>query len=189
MDMSINLLDEVVEETEDLGATKKSFKCDQCEVEYGSSADLKHHKKSDHKKGNAKQKIHKGRTTEFNCPECNKALPSAREVKQHLDKEHRKTQALLGGNEDLDLSVKRAPPPTKRVIIFQVAGKLHWPAVVVSEDDNTVTAKLFNKKSVVKTVAKLAVEDFNYECHKWYISPNNSEHKHAFIQAKKMMEE
>ena len=188
IDTSINL-EEVVEKNQDLGATKKTFKCDQCEEEFGSSADLKNHVKSDHKKAKELQKKHKGRTTEYNCPECNKALPSAREVKQHLDTEHKKTQALLGGNEDLDLSVKRAPPREKRVVIFQVSGKLHWPAVVLSEDQDSVTARLFNKKSVVKTVAKLRVEDFDYECHKYHISPKNSEHKHAFNQAKKLMEE
>ena len=135
-------------------------------------------------------KLHKGRTTEYNCPytECNQSLPSAREVKQHLEKEHRTTQALLGGNEDLDLSVRRAPS-TKRVVIFKVAGKLYWPALVLSEDTKTVTARLFNKKSVVKTVPKENVKNFDFESHKIHISQGNSEHKHAFNEAKKMMDD
>ena len=135
-------------------------------------------------------KMHKGRTTAYNCPypECNQSFPSGREVKQHLETEHRTTQALLGGNEDLDLSVKRAPS-TKRVVIFQVAGKLHWPALVLSEDAKTVTARLFNKKSVVKTVPKENVKDFDFESHKYHISQGNSEHKHAFNEAKKLMDD
>ena len=127
-------------ETLDLGATRKTFKCDQCEEGFASMAGLKDHMKSDHKKAKELPKMHKGRTIEYNCPypECNKSLPSAREVKQYLEKEHRKTQALLGGNEDLDLSVRRAPSTkSKKVVIFQVAGKLHWPAFVMSEDAET----------------------------------------------------
>ena len=110
----------------DLGATRKTFKCDQFEEGFSSMVGLKNYVKSDHKKAKELPKMHKGRTIEYNCPypECNKSLPSAREVKQYLEKEHRKTQALLGGNEDLDLSVRR-PPSTKRVVIFQVAREIH----------------------------------------------------------------
>ena len=177
-------------ETLDLGATRKTSKCDQCEEEFASLAGLKNHVKSDRKKAKELPKMQKVRTIKYNCPypECNKSLPSAREVKQHLEKEHRKTQALLGGNEDLDLSVRRAPS-IKRVVIFQVAGKLHWPALVLSEDAETVTARLFNKRSVVKTVPKEIVKDLGFECHKNHISQENSEHKHAFNQAKKLMDD
>ena len=92
-------------ETLDLGAKRKTFKCDKCKEGFVSMAALKNHKKNDHKKAKELPKMHKGRTTEYNCPypECNQALPSGREVIQHLEKEHRKTQALLGGNGDLDL--------------------------------------------------------------------------------------
>ena len=173
-----------------LGATRKTFNCDQCKEGFSSMVGLKNHVKSDHKKAKELPKLHKGRTTEYNCPytECNQSLPSAREVKQHLEKEHRTTQALLGGNEDLDLSVRR-PPSTKRVVIFKVAGKLYWPALVLSEDTKTVTARLFNKKSVVKTVPKENVKIVVFESHKIHISQGNSEHKHAFNEAKKMMDD
>ena len=175
-------------ETLDVGATRKTFKCDQCKEGFASMVGLKNHVKSDHKKAKELPKMHKGRTTAYNCPypECNQSFPSGREVKQHLETEHRTTQALLGGNEDL--SVKRAPS-TKRVVIFQVAGKLHWPALVLSEDAKTVTARLFNKKSVVKTVPKENVKDFDFESHKYHISQGNSEHKHAFNEAKKLMDD
>ena len=138
-----------------LGATRKTFNCDQCKEGFSSMVGLKNHVKSDHKKAKELPKLHKGRTTEYNCPytECNQSLPSAREVKQHLEKEHRTTQALLGGNEDLDLSVRRAPS-TKRVVIFKVAGKLYWPALVLSEDTKTVTARLFNKKKCCQNCSK-----------------------------------
>ena len=174
-------------ETLDVGATRKTFKC---EEGFASMVGLKNHVKSDHKKAKELPKMHKGRTTAYNCPypECNQSFPSGREVKQHLETEHRTTQALLGGNEDLDLSVKRAPS-TKRVVIFQVAGKFHWPALVLSEDAKTVTARLFNKKSVVKTVPKENVKDFDFESHKYHISQGNSEHKHAFNEAKKLMDD
>ena len=176
--------------TLDVGATRKTFKCDQCKEGFASMVGLKNHVKSDHKKAKELPKMHKGRTTAYNCSysECNQSFPSGREVKQHLETEHRTTQALLGGNEDLDLSVKRAPS-TKRVVIFQVAGKLHWPALVLSEDAKTVTARLFNKKSVVKTVPKENVKDFDFESHKYHISQGNSEHKHAFNEAKKLMDD
>ena len=84
-------------ETLDLGATRKTSKCDQCEEEFASLAGLKNHVKSDRKKAKELPKMQKVRTIKYNCPypECNKSLPSAREVKQHLEKEHRKTQALL----------------------------------------------------------------------------------------------
>ena len=182
-----NTLD-IDEETLDLGATKKTFKCDKCNEEFGSSVSLKNHIKSDHKKAKELPKMHQGRTTGFNCPECNKALPSAREVMQHLAKEHKKTQAILAGDEDLDLSLQRVPSQAKRVVLYQLAGKLHWPGVVESEDEETVTLRLLNKKKVVKTVAKVRCQDFDFECHKYHISPNNSEHKHAFNQAKKLMD-
>ena len=177
-------------ETLDVGATRKTFKCDQCKEGFASMVGLKNHVKSDHKKAKELPKMHKGRTTAYNCPysECNQSFPSGREVKQHLETEHRTTQALLGGNEDLDLSVRRAPS-TKRVVIFKVAGKLYWPALVLSEDTKTVTARLFNKKSVVKTVPKENVKDFDFESHKNHISQGNSEHKHAFNEAKKMMDD
>ena len=55
----------------------------------------------------------------------------------------------------------RRAPSTKRVVIFKVAGKLYWPALVLSEDTKTVTARLFNKKSVVKTVQKENVKNKN----------------------------
>ena len=98
----------------DLGAKKKSFKCNECEQEFQRSNDLKNHLKRDHKKPKELPKLHPGRTTHYNCPECNKPLPSAREVKLHLDKEHKKTQAFLGGNEDLDLSVTRKKPTASK---------------------------------------------------------------------------
>ena len=81
-------------ETLDLGATRKTFKCDQCEEGFASMVGLKDHMKSDHKKAKELPKMHKGRTIEYNCPypECNKSLPSAREVKQH--------QAGEGAQED-----------------------------------------------------------------------------------------
>jgi len=193
-------MDEVIM---DLGAKKKSFKCNEWEQEFQRSNDLKNHLKRDHKKPKELPKLHSGRTTHYNCPECNKPLPSAREVKLHLDKEHKKTQAFLGGNEDLDLSVTRKKPtaskPTankqttashpqeqKRIVIFKVAGKLYWPAMVVSEDGTTITARVFNKRSCIKTVPKAKCEDFDYESHKVYISQNNSEHRHAFNEAKKL---
>ena len=177
-------------ETLDLGAKRKTFKCDKCKEGFVSLAALKNHMKNDHKKAKELPKMHKGRTTEYNCPypECNQGLPSGREVIQHLEKEHRKAQALLGGNEDLDLSVRRAPS-TKRVVIFQVTGKLHWTALVLSEDAKTVTARIFNKRSVVKTIPKENVKDFDFESHKNHISQGNSEHKHAFNEAKKLMDE
>ena len=66
---------------------------------------------------------------------------------------------------------------------------MHWPALVLSEDAETVTARLFNKRSVVKTVPKEIVKDFDFECHKNHISQGNSEQKHAFNQAKKLMDD
>ena len=104
-------MDEVIM---DLGAKQKSFKCNECEQEFQRSNDLKNHLKRDHKKPKELPKLHSGRTTHYNCPECNKPLPSAREVKLHLDKEHKKTQAFLGGNEDLDLSVTRKKPTASK---------------------------------------------------------------------------
>ena len=66
----------------------------------------------------------------------------------------------MGGNEDLDLSVTRFLPPAKRIVILKIAGKLHWPALVVAEHDASITVRVFNKNSVVKTVPKEIVEDF-----------------------------
>ena len=98
------------------GANRKIYKCDQCEEEFRSNAALKSHVKSDHKKEKL-QTHHPGRSVNYECPECNKALPSASEVKKHMDKEHKRSQGFLGGNEDLDLSVTRTPPPAKRIVI------------------------------------------------------------------------
>ena len=166
------------------GANRKIYKCDQCEEEFRSNAALKSHVKSDHKKEKL-QTHHPGRSVNYECPECNKALPSASKVKKHMDKEHKRSQGFLGGNEDLDLSVTRTPPPAKRIVIFKIAGKLYWPALVVAEHDASITVRVFNKNSVVKTVPKEIIEDFNYEYHKHHISQNNSEHKQAFSEARK----
>ena len=55
-------------ETLNLGATRKTFKCDQCEEGFASMVGLKNHVKSDHKKAKELPKMHKGRTIEYNHP-------------------------------------------------------------------------------------------------------------------------
>ena len=54
----------------------------------------------------------------------------------------------------MDLSVTRTPPPAKRIVIFKIAGKLYWPALVVAEHDASITVRVFNKNSVVKKCPK-----------------------------------
>ena len=61
-------MDEVIM---DLGAKKKSFKCNECEQEFQRSNDLKNHLKRDHKKPKELPKLHSGRTTHYNCPGWN----------------------------------------------------------------------------------------------------------------------
>ena len=46
-------------ETQDLGATRKAFKCDQCKERFASMIGLKNHVQSDHKKAKELPKMHK----------------------------------------------------------------------------------------------------------------------------------
>ena len=145
-----------------LSATREISKCEHCDEEFGSITTLKNHVKREHKKNTRGHK-----TSELNS---------------HMEKEHEKTQSLL----DLNMDMTTKPPPAKRVVIFQVAGQLYWPAVVISENSSTITVRIFNKRRVLKTVDKEFVQDFDFEEHKWHISSKNSEHKHAFNEAKKL---
>ena len=61
-------------ETLHLGATRKTFQCDQCEEGFASMVGLKNHVKSDHRKAKELPNKHKGRTTEYNCPECKNTI-------------------------------------------------------------------------------------------------------------------
>ena len=104
------------------------------------------------------------------------------QLKDHIEKEHEKTQSFIDENMDLKTNPNT---PAKRIVIFQVAGQLYWPAVVISENSTTITARIFNKRRVMKTVDKEFVQDFDFGEHKGHVSSNNSEHKHAFNEAKK----
>ena len=150
------------QDLQNMGATGKISKCEHCDEEFGSITTLKNHVKREHKKNTRGHK-----TSELNS---------------HMEKEHEKTQSLL----DLNMDMTTKPPPAKRVVIFQVAGQLYWPAVVISENSSTITARIFNKRRVVKTVDKEFVQDFDFGEHKGHVSSNNSEHKHAFNEAKKL---
>ena len=50
-------------------------------------------------------------------------------------------------------------------------------------------SKTLQQKKCCKTVPKENVKDFDFESHKNHISQGNSEHKHAFNEAKKLMDE
>ena len=66
-------------ETLDVGATRKTFKCDQCKEGFASMVGLKNHVKSDHKKAKELPKMHKGRTTLVTiiiCKACNTTVAS-----------------------------------------------------------------------------------------------------------------